>query len=103
MDRKVMRKLLMGMAIFFSHIFIKKQATDHPHTTLHPSSVLNPLPLLTKFDNVPHEFPVCFKSQSRFCENAKDRKEFGLVILNVFEYCLNNQRNLNDPYYILCR
>ena len=74
MDRKVMRKLLMGMAIFFSHIFIKKQATDHPHTTLHPSSVLNPFLFSQNLMMFLMNFLFVLKAKVDFARMQKSRR-----------------------------
>ena len=96
MERKFMRKLLLGMMILVILVLVEVQATSLTSITFHPSSVLILFPDLSKLDNVDEGFHGCFEKKIMYCSKEIDREEFEMCVLRNFHRCMRNNFRPDD-------
>ena len=98
MDRKFIRKLLIGMMVLVILIFIEVQTDDHHDIFPHPHLIY--VVQINKREKLPLLLHTCLLHKREQCTyKSKNYKEFFQCIVQSYEICINKPMYLNELVY----
>lgn len=98
MDRKCVRKLLIGMMVLIILTFVEVQTDGHPDIL--PDPVPIPFVHITKREKLPFLFDACLQHETKVCsQSLKSSKEYFQCKVKSYQECFMKPVYYKQPVY----